>query len=61
MITIASTTIIVVVIIAKFMMSRYFDEWREMDVGNIEKMRNCDCYRCKHMIELWEEYLCYSE
>ena len=60
MITIILTTIVVVVIIAKFVMSRYFDEWREMDVDNIEKMRNCDCYRCKHMIELLEEYLCYS-
>ena len=60
MITIILTTIVVVVIIAKFVVSRYFDEWREMDVDNIEKMRNCDCYRCKHMIELLEEYLCYS-
>ena len=62
MITIALTTIIVVVIIisAKFVMSRYFEEWRETDVDNIEKMRNCDCYRCKHMLELWDEYLCYS-
>ena len=62
MITITLTTMIVVVLIisAKFMMSRYFEEWREMDVDNIEKMRNCACYRCKRMIELWEEYLCYS-
>ena len=60
MITIILTTIVVVVTIAKFVMSRYFEEWREMDVDNIEKMRNCDCYRCKHMIELLEEYLCYS-
>ena len=60
MVTIILTTIVVVVTIAKFVMSRYFEEWREMDIDNIEKMRNCDCYRCKHMIELLEEYLCYS-
>ena len=54
--------IVVVVIIAKFVMSRHFEEWREMDVDNVERMRNCDCYRCKHMIVLFEEYqyLCYS-
>ena len=58
MITIALTTMIVVVLIisARYVISRYFEEWREMDVDNIEKMRNCACYRCKHMIEL-----CYSE
>ena len=61
MITIILTTIVVVVIIAKFVMSRHFDEWREVDIDNVEKMRNCGCYRCKHMIELYEEYqhLCY--
>ena len=39
MITIILTTIVVVVTItsAKFVMSRYFEEWREMDVDNIEK------------------------
>ena len=60
MITIILMIIVVVVIIAKFVVSRYFEEWREMDVDNIEKMRHCGCYRCKHMIALFEEYLCYS-
>ena len=60
MITIILMIIVVVVIITKFVVSRYFEEWREMDVDNIEKMRHCGCYRCKHMIALFEEYLCYS-
>ena len=60
MITIILTIIVVVVTIAKFVVSQYFEEWRETDVDNIEKMRNCGCHRCKHMIKLLEEYLCYS-
>ena len=61
MIIMTVTTIIVVIFIisAKYVILRYLEEWREMDVDNIEKMRNCACYRCKHMIEIWEEYLCY--
>ena len=63
MIIMTVTTIIVVILIisAKYVISRYLEEWREIDVDNIEKMRNCACYRCQHMIELWEEYLYYSE
>ena len=63
MITMTVTTIIIVVLIisAKCMISRYWEEWREMDVDNIAKMRNCACNRCQHMIALWEEYLPYSE
>ena len=63
MTTIALTTMIVIVLIisARYVISRYLEEWREVDIDNIEKMRNCACYKCKHMIELWEEYLCYSE
>ena len=61
MTTIILIIIVVVVIIAKFVMSRHLEEWREVDIDNIERMRNCDCYRCKHMIALYEEYqhLCY--
>ena len=61
MTTIILIIIVVVVIIAKFVMSRHFEEWREVDIDNVERMRNCDCYRCKHMIALYEEYqhLCY--
>ena len=47
MIIMAVTTMIVVILIisARYVMSRYLEEWREMDVDNIEKMRNCACYR----------------
>ena len=53
--------IIILMISVKCMISRYLEEWREVDVDNIAKMRNCECYRCRHMIALYEEYLLYSE
>ena len=63
MIIMTVTTIIIIFLIisAKYMILRYWEEWKETSVDNIAKMRNCACHRCQHMIALWEEYLPYSE
>ena len=53
--------IIMLVISARYILLKYWQEWEESSGDNIEKMRSCACHRCRHMCALWDEYLPYAQ